>query len=110
MIHPIWIIAFVGHRPGSGPGRSQSEIAACRPRIEEALKLLVLKAKKAGGSIELLTSVAAGADIETAEVARGLGIPVHLILPKSVEDFRHDFDGDLESYWPRAQELIDTAI
>ena len=106
MIHPIWIVAFSGHRPSNGHGRSQAELAACRPRIEATLQQLMAKAKNAGGSIELLISAAAGADIETAEVAGDLGIPIYIILPKPVSDFRQDFEGELESYWPRAQQLI----
>ena len=109
MIEPIWIVAFAGHRPSSGLGRSQAELAACRPRIEQTLKQLVAKANTAGGSVELLTSVAAGADIETAEVARDLGIPIHVILPTSVDVFRQNLNGELESYWPRAEQLIDAS-
>lgn len=109
MIHPIWIVAFAGHRPGDGPGRSQAELAACRPRVEEVLNQLSAKAARAGGSIELLTCVAAGADIETAEVARELGIPIHLIIPTPISRFCEDFGGDLTEYWPRAERLIEDA-
>ncbi|MCA9053712.1 MAG: hypothetical protein KDA75_07730 [Planctomycetaceae bacterium] len=62
-----------------------------------------------GGRIELLTGVAAGADLEAAEAARELDIPVHITLPLPELMFHEDFGGDLASDWPRAQRLIEGA-
>ena len=108
MLKPVWIVAFSGHRPGNGPGRSEAELAACRDRIRVLLEQLKSRAAERGGKIELLVSAAAGADIEAAEVANELGVAVHIILPKSVDAFKQDFEG-LEHYWSRAEHQIEEA-
>lgn len=107
MISPIWIIGFSGHRPSSVPGRSREEIAGCRDAIRLALIDLQSRASQAGGSIELYTSLAAGADIEAAEAAEELGIPIHIILPIPIEMFEDDFKGDTGGDWSRALRHIE---
>ncbi len=109
MFKPIWIIGFTGHRPGSGPGRTPEMLGGCRPSLREVLARLRQRAESQGGVIELLTGVAAGADLEAAEVAEELDIPVHVILPTPEILFERDFEGDLVSDWPRAKRLIQKA-
>ncbi|MEM1212207.1 MAG: hypothetical protein AAGI68_07895 [Planctomycetota bacterium] len=109
MIKPVWIVCFTGHRPGSGPGRSSEALGACRDAIRDVLSGLLERAEAKGGTIELLTAAAAGADLEAIEAANTLGIPVHLILPNSVSAFERDFTGELEAEWPRARDAIEAA-
>lgn len=106
-IPQTWIVAFSGHRPGLGAGRSQAELEACRGPITSVLEDLRSRAAEHGGSIELLVSAAAGADLVAGEVGRDLGIPVHVIAPMPLDSFKSDFDGLEPGQWERAQRLID---
>ncbi|OYW70477.1 MAG: hypothetical protein B7Z37_30635 [Verrucomicrobia bacterium 12-59-8] len=78
MLTPRFIVGFTGHRHLDKP----EPIAAA---IRTALEQLREQARAAGGEIELFTSIAYGADTLAVEAARGLGIPVHLVLPKPIE-------------------------
>jgi len=92
MLKPIWIVAFSGHRPKRGEaGRSREELDACRAPLRTLLADLNRAAQEAGGSIELLSSVAEGADQIAIGVADELGIPVHLMLPMPRRAFAMDF-------------------
>jgi ABC-type nickel/cobalt efflux system permease component RcnA len=92
MLRPIWIVAFSGHRPKAGePGRSREELAACRGPLRVLLTELRHAAADAGGSIELLGSLAEGGDQLAIGVADELGIPVHLMLPMPRRAFEMDF-------------------
>lgn len=107
-IEQIWIVAFAGHRPGEGPGRTPANLSSCRELIQQTLRKLNDAANDQGGHIELLTGLAAGSDLEAAEVAEQMGIPVHVILPLPVDQFKADFAADPQS-WARADRLIGVA-
>ena len=107
-IEQIWIVGFTGHRPGDGPGRSVHELSACKTLLLQTLEELRTKASTRGGHIEVLTSLAAGADLEMAEAAAELGIAVHVILPLPEKQFQEDFVGDKQS-WSRVKRLIEAA-
>jgi hypothetical protein len=77
--------------------------------LRDVLCQLQTHAREAGGRIELLTGVAAGADLDAADTANELGIAVHVILPIPVEMFEDDFTGELKAEWPRAQQWIESA-
>lgn len=109
MLKPVWIVGFTGHRPGEGPGRSAESLRACRDSVRKVLTHLSEKSAAKGGTIELLTGVAAGADLEAAEVAGELEIPLHVMLPVPESMFERDFAGELASDWPRAMRLIEAA-
>lgn len=93
LLDPVWLVGFSGNRPRSGsPGRSAEEIEACAPHLAEALAELQQRAEKEGGHIELFTGLAEGADLVVVEQARRMDIPVHVILPMPLEQFRQDFE------------------
>ncbi|MEM9881457.1 MAG: hypothetical protein AAF800_00885 [Planctomycetota bacterium] len=106
---PVWIVAFVGHRPSAETGRSREELAACAEPLKEALRSLNTAAREAGGRVELLTSAAAGSDLEAADAAEALGLAVHVILPKPEDAFGEDFTGPSAEDWPRARRRIAAA-
>jgi len=106
---PVWIVAFTGHRPGDGPGRSRDEIDACRNTLRETFESLRRQAAAAGGTIELLCSAAEGADLLAVDVAAELDLPVHLLLPLSEESFRADFEGAPPSVWSAVQRHLERA-
>ena len=70
------------------------------------LQELNARANQQGGHIEVLTSLAAGADLELADVASDLQIPLHVILPTPAQDFHKDFEGD-DASWSRVTKYID---
>ncbi len=109
MLKPIWIVGFTGHRPGSGPGRSTEALDACLDSVRQVLAGLRDQAAERGGTVELVCSVAAGADLRAAEVARDMDIPVHVLLPTPESMFGEDFRPDFEDEWKRAKALIDEA-
>ncbi len=106
MIEPVWLVAFTGHRPADEDGRRVGDLGACRGAIGAALGGLREKAAARRGHVELVVGAAAGADIEAAEVAHDLGIPVHVVLPMAPEGFVHDFEGQSASYLARAEAII----
>jgi len=77
MIAPRYIIGFTGHRNLPDHGHA---IAALRGVIEQVQK----KARARNGTVEIFSSLAFGSDLLIMEVARGLNVPLHLILPKPV--------------------------
>ena len=104
----IWIVGFTGHRPSDAPGRSAADMMACKPVMREILQDLNARAAQQGGHIEILTSLAAGSDLELAETATELAIPVHIILPMPLAQFEQDFAGDPES-WSRVMKFVTAA-
>ncbi len=109
MLSPIWIVAFSGHRPSSAPGRSREELAACRGQVEESLRELNKRANARGGTIELLTGVASGADLVAVDAAEALGLPVHVILPMPEASFLRDFGEEDSEDLQRAELAIERA-
>ena len=111
MLKPVWIVAFSGHRvsddPAKGPGRSAEEISACRESLRTVFKSMLDDVAKQDGGMEFVAGLAAGSDIEAAEVARELDIPVHVMLPSPEVMFEQDFVGIHAKDWPRAKKLID---
>ncbi|GAA5494990.1 hypothetical protein Rhal01_01159 [Rubritalea halochordaticola] len=108
MTHPIYIVAFTGHRSSTAPGRSREELEKCRPLIREAILHVQSAVAKLGGSIQLMASAAEGADTIALEVARDLKIPIHIILPLPIEQFAEDFR-DRRQTWEATKNLIDFA-
>lgn len=108
VLPPVFLVAFSGHRPGDGPGRSREELEALRPDITKALTELRESAAAQDGSIEIYSSIASGADTIACEVAEELQLPIHLILPKPEHLFAEDFEGDPDG-WQRAKKFIDAA-
>ncbi|MFN3167789.1 MAG: hypothetical protein ACE37H_12070 [Phycisphaeraceae bacterium] len=109
-LNPVWIVAFSGHRPsnapGAGPGRSKQALRDCRPAIHAALQGLKTQAEQQGGRIELLSSAAAGADVQAIACADELGIGVHVVLPKPTEMFEQDFTDGHRDDWEMSKSAI----
>ena len=105
---PVFIVAFTGNRPKDESGRRPEDLEAMRPRIRILLQNLRETAAKRGGIIHFYSSVAEGADTIACEVALDLGVPLHLILPLPVEQFRMDFE-DSPDAWDRSLHLIEHA-
>ncbi len=78
MISPRYIIGFAGHR-------EIADAEAAAKAIRSALQRFRDRAAEARGEIELFTSIAYGGDTLAVEVARDMGIPAHIVLPKPVE-------------------------
>ena len=113
MLRPAYFIAFSGHRPKNEPGRNESDLTACVPRLRQALEALRARAELAGGEIHLITSLAAGSDIIACETAIQLGIPVHLVLskpePAFLETYHYDDPAKNLDHWiPRARAILAT--
>ncbi len=106
---PVWILAFSGHRPGKGPGRTEEELKNCGVHIQRFMELFQSRAQKRGGHIEVLSSVASGADTEACQAALRLGIPLHVILPMPEESFFQDFGGEDDPSWMQTKAIIDDA-
>ena len=100
MLKPRYIIGFAGHRSGF----AESTI---RPVLKQILTDLQARADKLGGQAELYASVAEGADTLCVEVARELGMPVHLLLPLEESEFAKDFS--TPTAWQRSQAQLATA-
>lgn len=109
MFRPIYIIGFSGCRPTHEAGRSAEEIDNMRGCMKEALERLSAQASEIDAEIELLASVAEGADILACETAQNMGIPLHIILPKPVELFKNDFKKSTPEVWHRAISIIEHA-
>jgi len=86
-------IGFTGHRV-------LVDEAKCRGSI---FGFLEQQKKSAVGSVYGVSSVAAGADLLFAESCLQLALPLCVLLPLPVEEFRKDFD---ESSWSRAEEVL----
>lgn len=95
-LHAVWIVAFVGHRPKSGErGRSAEALAACEIPIRDEL-LRLRDGLPESESIELMCSLAEGADHAAIRAAESLQIPVHVALPLPPDSFKLDFDVENE--------------
>lgn len=114
MNQDTYTVAFSGHRPSSDPargaGRSAEALRACRGPLREVFARIRREAQAAGKRMELTASLAAGADLEAAEAAEAMGLPLHVVLPLPVAEFAKDFGGDLASDWPRAERQIERAL
>lgn len=109
ILSPVFLVAFSGHRPSAAPGRSNTELDAAATRIGDMLGRLAERSEKCGGKIELVTSLAAGADIVACETAIRMNIPVHIVLPMPWDEFLATFAG-VESWILRAQAIMATII
>lgn len=105
MIRPVFIVTFTGHRSCGILGRSRADLEGVRDLVKVAFEDLRERAEQVGGEIQLFCSVAEGADVIAGEVAREMGISLHVILPLVEEAFREDFEGRLDQ-WPRSEALI----
>lgn len=108
-VSAVFRAAFTGHRPRNQAGRLPADLALHRPSIQRVLRELAATAKSRGGELMLACSAASGADVEALEAAEEVGIPVHVVLPLPIHEFRNDFGGLHAPYWPRAERLIEMA-
>ncbi len=100
MIKARFLVGFSGHRLGL----NQELI---RPALTAVLAEMKQQAVRAGGTVELYTSIAEGADTLCVEAARALNLPVHLLLPLPDAEFSRDFTSP-ES-WQRSRAEIEHA-
>ena len=100
MIKPRFLVGFTGHRSGV----NESIIA---PRLREVLQSLCQKAESVGGQAELYAGVAEGGDTLCVELARGIDMPVHLMLPLDGPEFQRDFSSS--DAWERTFAQISAA-
>lgn len=100
MLKSRYIVGFTGHRTGY-------DESFIHPALKSALEDLQKRAAAAGGEIELYASVAEGSDTLCVEVARELGIPVHLLLPLPQAEFAKDFSSP--EAWVRSRRQIELA-
>lgn len=100
MIKPRYLIGFTGHRSGY-------DEAIIRPALVKVLTEMKERSEKVGGQAELYASVAEGSDTLCVEVARELGLPVHLLLPLEEAEFEKDFSST--AAWQRSQAQLVTA-
>lgn len=98
MLVPPFVIGFTGHRSGY-------DEALIAPVLMEVLIDLQSRIRSAGGEAVLYASIAEGSDTLFVEIARDLGLPVHLILPLEEEEFAKDFSSP--AAWERAKAQID---
>lgn len=92
ILPPVWLVGFSGHRPHPDePGRSKAALEACRPLVEEALLAFRERAHAQEGEVHLYASLAEGSDCLAVEVALAMGLPIHIVLPMSLERFAEDF-------------------
>ncbi len=90
-------IGFTGHR-------ALQDEAACRKSIFEFLKQ---QKSSTPGIVYGISSVAAGGDLLFAESCIQLELPLCVLLPLPVEEFRKDFD---DVSWSRAEQILSKAI
>jgi fumarate reductase subunit D len=100
MLTPRYLIGFTGHRSGYDEN-------LIRPALTQTLTDLKARAAAVGGQAELYASVAEGSDTLCVEVARELGLPVHLLLPLEETEFAKDFS--TPAAWKRSQTQLITA-
>lgn len=100
MLKPRYLVGFTGHRSGYE-----------EPLIRHALKAVLADLQKhaasVGGELDLYASVAEGADTLCVEVARELGMAVHLLLPMPEAEFEKDFASP--EVWARSRKQLDLA-
>jgi hypothetical protein len=90
-------IGFTGHR-------SLPDEAKCRKLLYDFLSE---RKAAAPGVIYGVASVAAGGDLLFGESCIQLDIPLHVLLPMPVEEFRKDFDA---ATWARAEQVMAKAV
>jgi hypothetical protein len=93
---PRYLVGFTGHRAGF-------DRDAVRTHLAHVLQDLQGRAVSAQGELHLWTSIAEGADTLCVQLARDLGIPVHLLLPLEEQEFSKDFS---PSGWAEASEQL----
>jgi hypothetical protein len=86
-------IGFTGHR-------ALGDEAKCRKAI---LDFLERRRTSSSGLVYGISSVAAGGDLLFAESCIQLALPLCVLLPLPVEEFRKDFD---EVNWSRAEQVL----
>jgi hypothetical protein len=86
-------IGFTGHR-------ALGDEAKCRKSIFEFLER---RKTSTSGLVYGISSVAAGGDLLFAESCIQLALPLRVLLPLPLEEFRKDFD---ETSWSRAEEVL----
>lgn len=101
MLKPRFLIGFTGHRTGYDEG-------LIRPALKAVLEDMQQRAATIGGEADLYSSIAEGADTLCAEVARELGMAVHLLLPLPQDEFAKDFSSP--AAWERSRQQIDLAL
>jgi hypothetical protein len=89
-------IGFTGHR-------ALQDEATCRKAI---FGFLEQQKASASGIVYGVSSVAAGGDLLFAESCIQLGLPLRVLLPLPVEEFRRDFH---EQTWARAEQVLSKA-
>lgn len=100
MLSPRHLVGFTGHR-------SKFDADRVRAALKQVLGDIVARAAAQGGRAELCASVAEGTDMICVEVARELGMPVHLLLPLEESEFAKDFSSP--EIWERAQAQLTLA-
>jgi hypothetical protein len=93
MLSPVWILGFSGHRHVPDRDGAARELEVLFQRMAERIKA-------AGGTPTLCTSPAAGADLVALAAAGKADVSIHLVLPPSANEFRHDFE-DAAEWGPR---------
>lgn len=91
-----YLVGFTGHRAGF-------DREAVRTNLSHVLRDLQRRAVSAQGELHLWTSIAEGADTLCVQLARDLGIPVHLCLPLEEQEFSKDFS---PTGWAEASEHL----
>lgn len=93
----VLAIGFTGHR-------KLEDEEKCRAAVRD-----FLRAQKAAhqGIVYGVSSAAAGGDQIFAESCLELDIPIRILLPKPVEQFRNDFDA---AGWLRTEKILERAI
>jgi hypothetical protein len=94
MLSPRHLVGFTGHR-------SNFDAGLVRSALKQVLGDVMARTAAQGGRAELCASVAEGTDTICVEVARELGMPVHLLLPLEEAEFAKDFSSP--EVWQRAQ-------
>jgi hypothetical protein len=95
-LKPALQIGFTGHR-------HLTNEPLARKRIRE---VLADWKKKWGGAISGLSSLAAGSDLLFAEICFELNIPLSVLLPLRLEEFKQDFDA---ATWLRVESALERA-
>lgn len=100
MLKPRYLVGFTGHRAGYDEN-------LIRPALKAVLEDLQNKAAASGGVLDLYASIAEGADTLCVEVARELGMAVHLLLPLPQGEFKNDFSSP--QVWERSRQQLGLA-
>lgn len=101
MLKPRYLVGFSGHRSGFDEN-------VARTALKAALEDLQQRVAASGGELDLYASVAEGADTLCVEVARELGMAVHILLPMPQAEFEKDFASS--EVWARSRRQIDLAM